>query len=439
MKRNVFFAVFLCLILSFCACSPKASGETAPGRLDGQVSLETYGEDGSPVPESGPEGKDIQAEAHESPVYLLKEYNGGSIAVSPDGYYEVYSHGNGGANLLYTDIATAQRIYLSPNVSANHQSAADPSWLDEAAAKGGVTVFVAGDALLFANTGIDEPGALYKAGLDGSGRRVLAVFEDYRVEWFSGDIAFDGTNLYVTAVNRDGKQVLLSINSEDGAFTELYTLPEEGALLYGAFDDCLLFKTFKEPEGRESMDDQERYNNLTAVVFTYSLSSGEVKEVLSWTQVDMFDCVFENRLYGFDVANDCLKVFNLSDGSEEVLLASLSENNIHGAGISSVERVWDGHIIYSCDGDTYNLDLETFKAAKMKLLDNYKPSVIIGEFGDDYLVTGGDLIIPYEGKDPAGRDVIMEVYVNQLVLINKEDYWNSAFNFKPVTNTFFEE
>ena len=459
MKQKMIFTSLLGCAMLLCACNAQPSGETTPATLEGKVSLEPAGSDsgaGSDASEAltgseaeGSDGSEMPADdggaADEAggaqtdgtEVRLLKESNGGALAASSDGYYGIYWQGSEGtANIIYTDVATAQRIYLSPDLASDHQSEADPSWLDGTMTDGGCFPFVAGDHLFLANSGAEAPGALHKAELNGSGRTKLAEFEEYDIIW--EDLAFDGQWIYVVGKDKDWEDVLLGVNSEDGTVRELCRFPN-GGLLYGAFGDQIIIKSFEEPESYDESDPMEQYDQLTAILYGCDIDGGEPKEFLSWRQVDMYEAIEGDRLYGFDVLNDCLKVYDLSDGSEEILIGSLSELGINGEEISYVDTVKDGHMIFSMNGSSYFLDLSAKTMVEAPWLSNTKIPMIFGTYGDQYLVSSGDVIVYYDGYDPGGRPAVLPQSVIQMALIDQEDYWKCNYEFTIIKDVFLED
>ena len=81
-------------------------------------------------------------------VTSLGELSNSPGCITSDGFYELYDN-NGedeSANILYTDFATGQRIYLSNSSTASHISESDTSYIKETL--GGVELFDDGKSLL---------------------------------------------------------------------------------------------------------------------------------------------------------------------------------------------------------------------------------------------------------------------------------------------------
>ena len=95
---------------------------------------------------------------------------------------------------------------------------------------------------------------------------------------------------------------------------------------------------------------------------------------------------------------------------------------------------------YTANGSSYILDLSTLEIhERVCLEDSYMYPVILGAFGDKYLVTAGNLEIPFDDFDPAGNPMISIMYFNRLALIDIDDYWNSEYNFERIRDTFLGE
>ena len=66
--------------------------------------------------------------------------------------------------------------------------------------------------------------------------------------------------------------------------------------------------------------------------------------------------------------------------------------------------------------------------------------VLWGSYGDQYLVSSGELEIPYDGYDPGGNPTVLVTSISLLSLIDKDDYWNGNYdNLVPVKNVFLED
>lgn len=381
-------------------------------------------------------GKNISGKTGDAKDISLKMiYQVGNLGVSDAGYYEIYDNLDGSGNILYTDVETKQRIYLSPDISSDHQSAADPSWIEDTL--GGITVFAAGDSLFIRKNDCDDFGALYRAELNGGNRVKLLDFVDYE-SWFSS-IAGDGENLYTLLTKRTGGCYLVKISMADGTIEPLYQMPYESNFLQSVYDDCIIIQTTVAPDPEEYSDGDEIYDNTEFKVYRYSVTSNQLNDVLQWKMGDMQGAFDHSSMYIFDYQKDCLKVYDFRDDTETIRIDSLKEKGISGDWIS-IDSVRDDHLVYNANGSSYILDLSTLEIhERVCLEDSYMYPVILGAFGDKYLVTAGNLEIPFDDFDPAGNPMISIMYFNRLALIDIDDYWDSEYKFERIRDTFLGE
>lgn len=361
---------------------------------------------------------------------VYNEYRGIDLG---DGYYELCANGDGTGNILYTDLATMQRIYLSPDLASDHHSEADPSFIADTS--GGLCIF-ADESYLFIQKNGNEtaPAALYRADLNGENRRKLLEFKQYLP--ISKSVVSDGAYLYTILTEGPDKSVLAKISPESGDIEEICELPYDNNFLMDTFDDSLVIKGLDIPDPKKTKDAVDSFKNTKHVVYRYSLTDNRLTEVIRWQQDTMYEGYDGQFMYVFDFSNDCLKTIDLRYGTETVMLESLKEKGIDVDDNVSITTVKDGHMLYGAGGFSYILDLSTMEVTKRKYMDNYKEPFIIASYGNKYLVTAGDLEIPLNGFDPAGNPIIINYTIPQLALIDPEDFWNSDYNFEPVKNTF---
>lgn len=161
-RRFVLF-LYICIIASmFFACSPAKPMETAPTN--------------SNIPAKLDENQNSIGLKLVTPVDSSGVGAGNEI-----GYYDLLYRGMG-ANILYTDYATKQCVYLSSQVSSTHQDETDLSWIPSV--DGGIEPFLSGDKLYMRvigmpgdSDGSGTPGKIMEMNLDGSERRDLFTLQ----------------------------------------------------------------------------------------------------------------------------------------------------------------------------------------------------------------------------------------------------------------------
>ncbi len=357
-------------------------------------------------------------------------------AISDTGCYEMFSNGNYTGNILYTDVASKQRIYLSPDLSSDHRSEADPSYINDTL--GGVFLFVAMDHLFIHSYGSEETvGTLYMADLNGENRKKIMEFRDYLP--ITGSIVSDGQYLYSLLTKNSGDVVLARINIENGDILELCTMANENNFIMAAYNDCIIIKALDRPSSDEYTDGMDVYINTTHIVYRYSLNENQLSEVVEWQQNDISEMYEGPFLYVFDMLNDCLKKIDTRDKTEVIVIASLSEHGIDKEEFSGIISIKDNHMLYAAAGLRFSLDLTTLEAREMKNISNDIYPAIIASYGDKYLITSGYLEIPMDSFDPAGNPITYNMIMDNLALIDIEDYWQSNYDLEPIKNTFLGE
>ena len=423
--KKIYLLLCICFVLSLLlSCNSKMQS------VKGNEAVATQGAENGNISESSVENSGISG-----PLKII--HGRGRLSVSDDGYYQMYDNDDGSGNILYTDVATKQRIYLSSDLSSDHHSAADSSWIEDTL--GGITLFAAGDYLFIHKNPYNEnAGALYRADLNGENRKKFLDLQDYDIV-IDAVIASDGGYLYWLLENKAEEVFIVKIDIENGTIEQLHKMPMETNFLLAVYDDCLIIETLNPPDLELYTDADDIYKNTKSIVYQYSLSTKQLSEVVQWNLGEITAGFDGNYIYMFDLLNDCLKSIDCRDNSEKILIDSLKDKGIAGDDIF-IENVQDGHMIYSANGLSYSLDLSTLEITERKYLEsNYKYPVIFGTFGDKYLVTAGELEIPFNSTDMEGNPMIATMYMSELALIDIQDYWDSNYNFEPIKNTFLEE
>ena len=307
-------------------------------------------------------------------AYAKGDASGGSG--NAGGYYEILFHSEGDSNILYTDIATKQRIYLSADLSSDHRSPADTSWLEET--PGGAFVFAGADRLFIRTTGIDDtPGVLYQAELSGANREKLLSFDQWMP--MTDAVAGDGQYLYTLMSDDDGTVQIIRIDTVGGTAEEIAAMPEQTAFLMSAFDSNLVLKTISSPEEGAYEDALEQYKNSEQIVYTFDVNTKELKEVIRWKQDQMLEVLKDQMLYLLDVNKDSLYSIDLRDNSRTEIISSMTEKQMPA---------------------------------------------------DE---------IPYDDFAPDGvTPIVNTMLIPNYGLILKEDYWNSDYQYEEIRNTFLD-
>lgn len=441
MKVSVFFKIFCVVFVSFLAGCTKESAETIPEDSAGlSVESETKAD----------EVEVINSEKDsDNALKMIVNWQGlfnNPMACSSYGCYEVMFHAdNYTGNILYTDVETRQRIFLSPDLSADHNDSSDPSWIDNTL--GGCFLFTMDDTLFMSRYNYDlTPGELYGMDLDGRNRQSLVIFTDYNAP--EGGIASDGQNLYMVLYKQD-KQWLVRVHTDSGEIEPLKEMGGDAAFLTSAYGGTLVLKEIR-AEITDSEDPLVAYQSQVHTVYQYNVTDGTETQILSWQQDKVLEEYSGEYLYILDVDNECLKEVCLSTGEERMIIDSLSAESINAETIGKLYPICDRHLIFDVGNAEGNIDkmCVDLDDGRIFSIDPYTESLdaygsqylgIIGEFGDEFLVTSGTLEVPMDGFDPDGNPMVVDMVMSKLSVIKKEDFWNNRFDaMEPVEDVFLE-
>lgn len=430
MYKRIAFILIIMYVIFFSGCDKQESNITDKNSENNNLEL---GND-------SPDAINKNTKGHIS-LEMVVPYYGVSntpLATNDTGCYEIFLNNDWSANILYTDIQTKQRIYLSSDLSSNHYSEDDTSWIKNI--EGGCSIFTAYDNIYLNLYGTDDkPGCLYKADANGQNRTKLLDFDKYSA--ITGAVASDGDYLYTISTGSDRNKYIIRINIANGDIEELLELPESRAFLNSAFDDCIIIKMISDQKSTDLENPIEMYKNQVHKVYKYSLTDNSFSEIYQWKQDLLMESYAHKNLYCFDVSGDCLIMINMENGEQKMLIPSLSNAGIDSGELMSVLYVYDNHILFEMfDDSLYAIDLDSCNLIKIESLqDSYSNPYIIGEYGTDFLVTVGNLEVPMDDTAPDGSPIITNVIMDNLAVIDKDDYWNSIHNFENIKNVFLED
>ena len=133
-----------------------------------------------------------------------------------------------------------------------------------------------------------------------------------------------------------------------------------------------------------------------------------------------------------------------------MIIDSLSAESINAETIGKLYPICDRHLIFDVGNAEGNIDkmCVDLDDGRIFSIDPYTESLdaygsqylgIIGEFGDEFLVTSGTLEVPMDGFDPDGNPMVVDMVMSKLSVIKKEDFWNNRFDaMEPVEDVFLE-
>lgn len=445
MKRFASLLCALCFAVLGCSCS----GNSAPS---------------TPAAPSG-----TPASAAPEPVTYFMD----SGSDTAEGYYDLLSRSDKGANIIYYDYATKVCVYLSSDVNSTHNSADDTSYLPNTL--GGIDLFTDGSKLYAIKSGranYDSPdpddaaSILYQMDLDGQNRREIRLPAN---TVFSGGHVFSSNGKLICLCKQieedwSGVWQLREMDFASGTSPVLSELPNcDNAVIAGAWQDRILLCM------RNRKTQQFR-------ILLLNPESGEQTEILS----DLFLMIDSLRGRLFFAGDGEVQLYDFSSGKSEstgVLLAPLEDGFFEFPGALNET---DGLFYYAKGGEIWSFDPDTktacftdfsvpvkegercyvrvdhgyleiwfedghvyFDPASKKEFPGYpdvedKPVFIQGEFGDSYFVKMGSIHIQYQDFNPDGVPIQNEMGLPHYVLIKKEDFWNGRPIFEEFDNQVFK-
>lgn len=367
-------------------------------------------------------------------------------ASTNDGYYELLLSADGTANnILYTDFATKQRIYLCNAPNCTHDKDSCTSWIDYIS--GGSYLFTSpdGQKLYYVQRGMEEDtgggkdaGKIFVMNADGSERKVLLdIGADGRI---CDAIAADSQSLYidintVDSIVAEPKKQLWRVDASTGDVEILKEELPAGARIFSAFDTTIIFQTQEE---------------TSCTYKAYDLKTRSFSDLISWKYDDFdgVDIVYGHRLFVLKKQTEdagALEVYDLRNMEKSVVqnVPIFSGDTTFFSGFFDEQNLF---IDVTDNGDVnnirflrYNVNIETGVITELGLTYNNKGTVRpIGIYCD----AGDALLVRYESYDGTLRSTyngklteMQMVGAPRLGLISKEDYLLSNPNFVPVTDT----
>ncbi len=375
-------------------------------------------------------------------------------AFTGDGYYEIHTRPGAVANILYTDFASGQKVYLSSDINSRHEDESDTSYIADAygvfypvvTPKGLVIISNTSD-LLIKKYGDKALGRISISSLSGEGRRTLYTLAAN--EWISdtSGIARDSEKIYFIDYYLETETLgqkcrLVSIGLDSGEKQVLEDLSSQGRVsVIGASDSRLVMKKITVPDQDKPW--YEQFESQEHEIYTYNISSGEKRQVFSYTQNRGVARCRDSRLIYLDYARQEVSIIDIASGRQKKLsLTGCAPETVRFDSMDS--RVFDGHIMLCGKSRTepdrplyFALDLSGSGVKQIDLYTDEKFCDIYAETADSFLVANGEFEYEMEYYIQGVPDKIKSKTV-QFALIKKSDYWNSVPNFKNINYDIYK-
>lgn len=445
------FALCLCamMFLSSCRSPAAASARQAEEPIENQ---------GETSPSANWPGADLQ-------MKIISSHNGiiaSGLAGNEQGFYEVFYRPAGDGNILYTDYATQNRIYLSSQVAGEHKDESDTSWLKSTV--GGCYLALTDENLIlfklntpaFADEETEERrGYIARYDLNGAERQVLT--------WLSpnetiadGCIASDGEAIYYLdyLIQEDGKAgpfTLIQLNIGNGERKERCQLPQDAYhFIVGAYQDKLVIKSILNPmtitPELTAEDIIEAFKQQIHEVVLLS-PDGQQQTVCQWKQGTRSEMFFDNKMIYWNEEHPGL--YEQDWGSDSpVCLYSGPIADANGNTYSNVTLyadAFDGHILATAERDSddqgksarFAFDLEKKMFQELTLeLDEHAVS-ILAEGAAYFLIQGGLREYPVQDYAPDGQQITTNMLLPEVYLMDKEAYWNNIPDYIAINDNVY--
>lgn len=450
--------LFAVMFLSSCGQRSKEYSKTE--NIDGESisSEETNIPDSSEHPDTSDDDKNkLQMEIVSSKNGIIAS---GMIG-NEQGCYEIFYRPTGDGNIIYTDYATQNRVYLSSQVTSTHNDSTDTSWLPSTV---GGCYFALSDTNLilfklntpaFADDDSEETqGYIARYDLNGSNRQVLAKLSSNETI-ADGCIVSDSKNIYYLEyfVNEDGSNtptILAKLNISTGERTEICQLPQDSRhFIVGTYNDKIILKSVLNPVNiAEISSGDELVNAYKQQVHEISLISqdGQQQSVCKWKQGTRSEVFDNNTMYYWDNENQAMYRWDFENNSEICLYsgAVIGANGTNYTDLTLRPDTYDEHILATApDPDDPNnsirlaYDLQSNTFSELTLSANERDVEILAEGAQFFLVQIGLKEYPVADYAPNGQEIVTEMLLPDIRLMKKTDYWNNLPEYIPIKENVY--
>ena len=451
-------AACLCLLILLCSCGQSSkNGNETEISSDG-ISSHTLSDDANP-------DKTNDDKNSASPMQVISSGNGiiaSGMAGNEQGCYEIFYRPTGDGNIIYTDYATQNRIYLSSQVAGSYHDSTDTSWLESTV---GGCYFALTDKNLFlfklntpgftADDSEESRGYIARYDLNGANRQVL-TWLDSNETIADGCIVSDSENIYYLEyfINDDGSTtptILTKLNIRTGEKKQICQLAQDSRhFIVGTYKDKMILKTILNPvhftAASRAEDIMSAYNQQIHEISLLS-ANGQQQFVCKWRQ-DERSAVFANdTMYYWNHEKPGIYQWDFENNSEKCLYsgASIGADGKNYAKLSLLSDLYDNHILAtaqesndSSDSIRFAYDLESNTFSALTLSANERNVEILEEGSQFFLVQTGLKEYPVTDYSPDGEEMVTKMILPEIYLMEKEDYWNNLPNYIPIKENVYK-
>ena len=384
------------------------------------------------------------------PYLVTSRYgiNNSYYAVSQEGAYFLVDNSDRSANIAYIDFSTRQQIFLSSQPDSLHHDETDTSWVEDV--PGSSTLFVAGDSLYLLASGLpsqppNEGDFGYILQMDMNGGNRQKIFEISGDMWISSSIAFDGVSLYflATVYSEGGSEIqLIALDTQSKRSSVMASFaPDAQYFLVGTYHDGLILKTISLTRADAELSPNEWYSHQIHTLYSYSFSSRELKEEMSWAQDERSEIIYENKIYYVDSHSGQLFCQEIGQTTPSDVLVTLPSHD-DTVMFKIISEVYDNHIFVQASASngiyqTYHINLDTYHYSPVGLHAEDRTVGVVAETDGLFLVTLNMQTVMRDGTDPDGRPMQQPYTTLAVCLMPKEAYWNSRPEYIEIEDHVF--
>ncbi len=356
-----------------------------------------------------------------------------NYANAPTGCYEIIQWASGDANILFNDLQSKQRVFLSSDLGSKHDNESDPSYIKSSSC--GLSIMKSDKYLYVLGCGrqaksseeLEFPSFLEQRELTGGMVNSIElpanmIFNEGGAFAAGNDKLYFATTIFTYNDNDISYRYWLYTYDEKtgilSPFYEFTTVTYAGII--SAYDDVLVIKCVEKIDGKPNI-----------CIYGLNISTSEFYKITD----EGYTMTMNDKLYV--VCDDkSIKEYSITEDTTTSLVSFGDEVTR----VSLVAKPVDDNLfIYTYNDNTYESKYYVFNTAdkSLKEIDLYNDEGhfigIYGRRGDYYFVITGKKLVSFKNIAPDHMTVFDDERVDyEYAWIKKSDYCNSIPNFEPI-------
>lgn len=356
-----------------------------------------------------------------------------NYANAPTGCYEIIQWASGDANILFNDLQSKQRVFLSSDLGSKHDEESDPSYIKSSSC--GLSIMKSDKYLYVLGCGrqaksseeLEFPSFLEQRELTGGMVNSIElpanmIFNEGGAFAAGNDKLYFATTIFTYNDNDISYRYWLYTYDEKtgilSPFYEFTTVTYAGII--SAYDDVLVIKCVEKIDGKPNI-----------CIYGLNISTSEFYKITD----EGYTMTMNDKLYV--VCDDkSIKEYSITEDTTTSLVSFGDEVTR----VSLVAKPVDDNLfIYTYNDNTYENKYYVFNTAdkSLKEIDLYNDEGhfigIYGRRGDYYFVITGEKLVSFKNIAPDHMTVFDDERVDyEYAWIKKSDYRNSIPNFEPI-------